>query len=278
MLGVALEVFFVIWEYLEERHDFLRGIVHPPEKPRILLFGLGLVGAALVAVGVSGEYVKASQIATTETCIRQGNETLFLLLSKEAQSAKSSAEGAEASAKVAKRESQEAGDTAKTAVALSDSARGVAKAVAKDVAAIKQQVAWRILTTECNQALKDGLRPLGVQKIDFFINATDPEITFLAQQIGRDLIGWPVEVFEPVGVTSVSGLLIEYDPRDPRSVKRAQLITEVLSSTVCRQVARSSPSLPTPKSQLPGIMLGRLGGNPDSTVRLTVGNKPPPSL
>ena len=32
--GVVFEVVFVIWEYLEELHDFQRGIIHPPERPK----------------------------------------------------------------------------------------------------------------------------------------------------------------------------------------------------------------------------------------------------
>ena len=51
VVGVALEVVFVIWEYRELLHDFRRGIVHPPEKPSVLLLVLGLLGAGLVAVG-----------------------------------------------------------------------------------------------------------------------------------------------------------------------------------------------------------------------------------
>ena len=52
MIGVLFEVIFVIWEYIDELHDFRRGIVHPPERPNLLLFALGLLGAGLVAIGV----------------------------------------------------------------------------------------------------------------------------------------------------------------------------------------------------------------------------------
>lgn len=66
-----------------------------------MLFVLGLFGAGLVAAGVSGEFWKESQIATVETCIRKGNDALFLLFSKEAGDANVSAASAEASAKAA---------------------------------------------------------------------------------------------------------------------------------------------------------------------------------
>ncbi|MGA9508763.1 MAG: hypothetical protein WBV55_09070, partial [Candidatus Sulfotelmatobacter sp.] len=90
-LGVVLEVVFVIWEYLEDLHNFRRGVVHPPERPLTILFVLGLVGAGLVAAGVSGELWEESKISKVETCIRKGNDTLFLLLSKEASDAAASA-------------------------------------------------------------------------------------------------------------------------------------------------------------------------------------------
>jgi hypothetical protein len=93
-LGVVLEVVFVVWEYLDELHDFRRGIIHAPERPQTALFVVGLFGAGLVAAGVSGELWKESQIATVETCIRKGNDALFLLLSKEAGEAAKSAKTA----------------------------------------------------------------------------------------------------------------------------------------------------------------------------------------
>ena len=99
--GVALEVVFVILEYQEELHDLRRCMLHPPRRPNTALFVLGLLGAGLVAAGVSGEFWKESQIAAVETCIRKGNDALFLLLSKEAGDAKASSASAEASAKAA---------------------------------------------------------------------------------------------------------------------------------------------------------------------------------
>src|ERR1700733_6619825 len=45
--GVVLEVVFVVWEYLEERHDLRRCLLHPPRRPTFSLFVLGLFGAGL---------------------------------------------------------------------------------------------------------------------------------------------------------------------------------------------------------------------------------------
>src|SRR5690348_6059792 len=92
--GVALEVVFVVWEYVKELHDFNRGIVHPPERPSRLLFFLGLLGGTLVAIGVAGELYAESKIETVETGIRKANDDLFSLLSKEAGDAATSAKTA----------------------------------------------------------------------------------------------------------------------------------------------------------------------------------------
>lgn len=94
VVGVALEVVFVVWEYAEDIHDFRRGIVHPPEKPSVLLLVLGLLGAGLVAVGVAGELYIDVQAGKVETGIRKANEPRISLLTKEAGDAKKSADGA----------------------------------------------------------------------------------------------------------------------------------------------------------------------------------------
>jgi len=84
VVGVALEVVFVVWEYAEDMHDFRRGIVHPPAKPSALLLVLGLLGAGLVAIGVAGELYIDVQAGRLETEIRKVNELRISLLMKEA--------------------------------------------------------------------------------------------------------------------------------------------------------------------------------------------------
>ena len=89
-----------------------------------ILFVLGLLGAGLVAAGVSGELWEESQIAKLETCIRKGDDALFLLLSKEAGDAQKSAHGAAADASTAKEDARISGIAA-------DKAQQKADAVAK---------------------------------------------------------------------------------------------------------------------------------------------------
>jgi hypothetical protein len=90
VIGVAIEVVFVIWEYREELHDFNRGIIHAPEHPKKSMFVVGLLGAGLVAIGVAGELRVGAKIETLETRIRKANGDLLLLLSKEAGDAATS--------------------------------------------------------------------------------------------------------------------------------------------------------------------------------------------
>jgi hypothetical protein len=94
VVGVVLEVAFVVWEFREDLHDFRRGIVHPPDKPSVLLLLFGLLGASLVAVGVAGEFREESKIDGVETQIRKADDDLYLLLSNEAGDAARSAKGA----------------------------------------------------------------------------------------------------------------------------------------------------------------------------------------
>jgi hypothetical protein len=83
VIGVTLEVVFVVWEYREELHDFQRGITHPPDKPSTWLLLFGLFGASLVAAGVSGELYMDARIGSVETAIRKANDDRASLLSGE---------------------------------------------------------------------------------------------------------------------------------------------------------------------------------------------------
>jgi len=112
VLGVALELVFVVKEYIDQSHDFRRGIIHSPEKPSTMLFVSGLLGAGLVAIGVAGELYIDVQAGKVETEIRKANELRAALLSKEASDAKTSAEGAAKAASEAKASAKVIGEQA----------------------------------------------------------------------------------------------------------------------------------------------------------------------
>jgi hypothetical protein len=142
-LGVALEVVFVVREYLDALHDFNRGVIHAPERPPTVLFLLGLLGASLVAVGVTGEVWKGSDIATVETCIRKANDALFLLLSKEAGDAKDSAKVAKLAADGAKESANAAGVAASKAEAKAEAVAKRAEQIDAELAQTEQLMSAR---------------------------------------------------------------------------------------------------------------------------------------
>lgn len=82
VVGVALELLVLVTEYLHGWRDFERGTIHSPERPSIVIFGIGFLGAALVALGVAGEFrvhVKAGKI---EVDMRNNNENLVVALNR----------------------------------------------------------------------------------------------------------------------------------------------------------------------------------------------------
>jgi len=108
VVGVVLEVAFVVWEYLEALGEFKRGEMHPPERPKRTKFVLELLGAAFVAIGVAGELYVEAKAGDVETQIRRANDSRVALLSKETGDAKTSAEGAASASARAQRSADEA--------------------------------------------------------------------------------------------------------------------------------------------------------------------------
>ncbi|MGB0117013.1 MAG: hypothetical protein WCF61_20250 [Terriglobales bacterium] len=73
VIGVVSETIFVIWEYRNDRHDFRRGIIRPPDRPNRLKFALEMVGVGLVAIGVAGELSVEPWLAAVETKLENAN-------------------------------------------------------------------------------------------------------------------------------------------------------------------------------------------------------------
>src|SRR5208337_1415523 len=84
VIGVSLEVIFIIWEYRDELHDWGRGFVHPPYMPNRIKLLLELLGTGLVVTGVAGELWAEAKIGAVETKIRKANGDLVLSLEQKA--------------------------------------------------------------------------------------------------------------------------------------------------------------------------------------------------
>jgi hypothetical protein len=195
--GVVLEVVFVIWEFVIEWRDFKRGEVHPPERPLIVLFVLGLFGAGLVAIGVAGELRYESKIETIETGIRKANEDLFLLLSKEAGDAKDSAIKAADAAKIAQKAAAEA----------------------------KEKVADRTLTDGQAASVAGKINPFARQRVQImtYFNAREPVRLANRILLALRLAKWqylppPEHTFLIGGIT---GVQVFIHPEADQSTKNA---------------------------------------------------------
>ena len=105
-VGVILEVFEVVHElkwYAIERFNraFMRGAVHKKEAPAWFALA-GAVGLLLVIVGVGGEWISEGIVSNTDTAIRQYDENALAVATRQAGSAKDSAEAAKTDASAAK--------------------------------------------------------------------------------------------------------------------------------------------------------------------------------
>jgi hypothetical protein len=87
VVGVAVEVITVVMEYRSELHEYLRGTIRSPEKPKIWMFALNLLGATLVAIGVAGEFSIHVQAGSVETNLRNANMELSVLFETQAAEA-----------------------------------------------------------------------------------------------------------------------------------------------------------------------------------------------
>jgi hypothetical protein len=127
-----------------------------------LLLILGLLGAGLVAVGVAGELYIDVQAGKLETQIRKANEDRFLLLSKEAGDAASSAKTAHDEADAVKEETDE------LTTRLGNAAKQL-RILEQDIRT--QGPRWRLLERATPEMVKQ-LAPFAGQKVDLFVCGT----------------------------------------------------------------------------------------------------------
>jgi len=207
--GVALEVIFVVWEYVDELHDFKRGIIRPPDRPSRLKFFLGLLGAALVAVGVSGELYEGARIETIETSIRKANDDLYLILSKQAGDAAISARIAH--------------DEADAVKGIADAAKRDAEGALVKAKAAEKKLAWRDLTPQQQTEIASAVRKFGPKKYSLIVWGNTPEITRLAAQIFNTLtqVNWTLDGWGFAMAGSTNGVLVSTEKEAPTDVAAA---------------------------------------------------------
>lgn len=190
VVGVVMEVVFVVWEYRQALHEFNRGIVRPPDRPNAWFFVAELLGVALVAIGVAGEMYGGAQLSDLETKIRAANDLRAALLSKSAGDAKQAAQQARIAASVAKSQASavkkladKASASASNALTLVTRAEDKVSSVESRVAAIDSRTRNRRLSKEQEEAFMLPLKSLSNQKIVVSVSGGTDE----AQQFARQL-------------------------------------------------------------------------------------------
>jgi hypothetical protein len=104
-VGVIAEIFTIVREYLEDRHDWQRGIVRPPSRPSLRMLWFDVIATFVVVAGIFGEAGATgkvssinSQLRSKTSELRAKSDQLLALVTLEAGSAASSALKAQGSA------------------------------------------------------------------------------------------------------------------------------------------------------------------------------------
>jgi hypothetical protein len=151
VVGLGLDLIVIIKEFWDDWKEFRYGQVHPceihlPKRPSVGLLVVGLLGTALIVVGVAGELYVDVQAGKIETQIREANDNLLGLIIQEAGDAATSAKTAHEEADAVKGIADEARADAKDALEKAQAAqRELAHAEAD--AAKAQAVASKALST-----------------------------------------------------------------------------------------------------------------------------------
>jgi len=70
VVGVVIELWIISSEYISELRDFRRGTIRSPERPRKVKFAVELLSAALVIIGIVGEFCITRSTGEKETEMR----------------------------------------------------------------------------------------------------------------------------------------------------------------------------------------------------------------
>lgn len=187
VIGVAVELIVLIAEYTHDWRDFRRGIIHSPEKPSMVIFGLGFLGAALVAIGVAGEFRIHTKAGKIEADMRDKTGQLVAIVDARAQTAESDNETLQQ-----RLQNQE------------EKARGRANELAKEAederlarVQIEESLQPRRITIEDKRVLGSKLLEFSGQIVSLWFPAGDNEAQVLSSELATVLYGLHWKVFAP---------------------------------------------------------------------------------
>jgi hypothetical protein len=176
VVGVAVELAVLLMEYRHEWKDFKRGVIHSPEKPSRLVYGLGFFGVALVTAGVAGEFrihVKAGKI---ESDMRSDVRQLAAIAHERAASAESTAKGYDSKIAEAQRGTAEAQRDAEQAKERAANAEA-------ETARLYALTAPRRLNSDQQKGIKAALKKFAGRTVRVSTYGLDGEGAALGTQI-----------------------------------------------------------------------------------------------
>jgi len=137
--------------------------------------------------------------------------------------------------------------------------------------AIEKRLAPRSLRSDRIAALIKRLKQFVPQRIDVITYPHDTEAGALANSFLNVLInaGWKWNRFEPMDSEGITGIFIEFDRSDAKSVKAAQSLFDEIKSPDLTVVG---PAPTLPRAYHIGYT-GPQGIAPDAPIRITIGGK-----
>ncbi len=178
-----MELLVIGREYLNELREFRRGSIRSPERPSRMKLWLEIVGAALVAVGVAGEFIVHIRAGKVETDIRDVTRQQVAIANGEASAAN---ERAAVANRIAERER-------------------LARLQ------LEARLAPRSLSQGQQDNIHDRLRAFGHRDVDVFLFGDTPEIGNIAGRIINSCIAvpWTVRVWSVLpGSPIIQGILV----------------------------------------------------------------------
>jgi hypothetical protein len=253
VVGVAVELLVIITEYAHDWRDFRRGTIHTPDKPSILIFGLGFLGAAMVPVGVAGEFqihVKAGKI---ESDMRsKSRELVGMADGKAADAEQKAGESNERASKANERAAQaqaQAARLTKEAEKLKKDAEDERLARVK----IEETIAWRAPKSELIDTLSSSLQQFSGQRWVLIDEEGEPERINVAVWLVK-LLGaskWSFETGHSITELSLpaTNLVVWVTPNAPdRVVNAAKALVPVLDKADLPATFLQIPWGPPPES------------------------------
>ncbi len=256
VVGVATELIVIITEYAHDRRDFKRGTIRSPDKPSILIFGLETIGAALVVIGVAGEFQVHVRAGRIETDMRDLTRQSVAISNRDAAASNEHAAVADQKAGEA---NERAGKNEREAAGLrkdADILRGKNLALEGEVLRLQERLAWRRISAAQHDEFVALLKPYAGSPV--FINGfdnADIESKTFAEDIFRALHDalWNVSLNLTNTASNLPvGVFCRIDVRTPAGTALSAIL-----------------------KKLPGVKI-IAGQFADSIGVITVGLRPPP--